>query len=72
MEGNDATIQDPKSDDISAAEFHAMIASPSADAPEAAAFRWAVVIGGDGLLKLQLHGLPTAAAWLSSRHQFKG
>jgi hypothetical protein len=72
VEGNDASILNQKGGDTTAAEFHAMMASSSTDAPESAAFHLGLVISGDGLLKLQLQGLPAAAAWLSGHHQFKG
>jgi hypothetical protein len=37
-----------------------------------AAFRWAVIVGDNKALRLQLQGLPAAAVMLSGRHQFKG
>jgi hypothetical protein len=71
VEGNDTSILDQKGDDVIAADFRALMASSSTNAPVVAAFCWGVMIGSDGLLKLQLQGLPAAAALLSGRQLFK-
>jgi hypothetical protein len=54
VEGNDASILDPKGGDVTADEICAMMAFSSTNALEAAAFRWDVVIGGSSRACQQL------------------
>ena len=70
--GNDLAVIDPRGNEISPDVFLTQLAALGDDEPKAASYRWGVMVGSDGLPKLQLQGLPATAVWLSGRHQFKG
>ena len=72
LASNDAELVDDKGAGIPAAEFLTMLDGLPEDGPASASIRWAVVVGPDGLLKLQLQSLPMAAVPLSGRSAFKG
>jgi hypothetical protein len=72
MATNDASVYDKVDEEVLAAEFLARWERLDDRVSEVAAYRCAVVIGGDGRLVLQLQGLPANASGLSRRHQFKG
>jgi hypothetical protein len=69
---NDATVVDDQGQGVSNRLFLSRLADAVEHEPEAASLRWAVTVGCDLLPKLQLQGLPEAAALLSRKHQFKG
>ncbi len=72
ISGNDATVLDDLGQGVSNRMVLSRLADMADYEPEAASLRWAVTIGCDMLPKLQLQGLPAAAALLSGKHQFKG
>ncbi len=72
VSANDATVVDNQGQGVSNRLFLSRLADAADHEPEAASLRWAVTIGGDLMPKLQLQGLPAAAALLSGKHQFKG
>jgi hypothetical protein len=69
---NESTVHDETGAEVHPAEFMMRLDECADYEPEGAAFRWAVTVGEDGTLRLQLQGLPAAAVILSGRHQFKG
>ena len=69
---NEAVVHDASDTALLPADFMGLLDDCSDLEPEGAAFRWAVIVGEDGSLRLQLQGLPAAAVMLSGRHQFKG
>ncbi len=72
VSSNDAAVFNESNVEVSAAAFRASLEDNADHEPDAASLRWAVVIGSDRLLKLQLQGLPAAASLLSRKHHFKG
>jgi hypothetical protein len=69
---NNITILDQEGSGIPASEMRQILDELPDEGPEAAAIRWAVVVGEDGLLKLQLQSLPSDAATLNGRPLTKG
>ncbi len=69
---NEATVYDAAGVAVHPADFMERLDSTANHEPDGAAFCWAVIVGDDGALRLQLQGLPAAAVILSGRHQFKG
>ncbi len=69
---NNITILDREGSRIPASEMRQILDELPDEGPEAAAIRWAVVVGEDGLLKLQLQSLPSDAATLNGRPLTKG
>jgi hypothetical protein len=72
ISSNDAAVFNEGDVEVSAAAFRAGLEDTADHEPDAASLRWAVIIGSDKLLKLQLQGLPAAASLLSGKHHFKG
>jgi hypothetical protein len=68
---NDADILDDSGAGISPAAFTRILDELPGTGPTNASTRWAVVIGADGLLKLQLQGLPLVASYLNNRSTFR-
>ena len=69
---NEATVFNEKGEETTPAVFMELLDLAADFEPEAAAIRWAVIVGEDNLPRLQLQGLPASAVTLSGRHQFKG
>ncbi len=69
---NNITILDREGSGIPASEMRQILDELPDEGPEAATIRWAVVVGEDGLLKLQLQSLPSDAATLNGRPLTKG
>jgi hypothetical protein len=69
---NESTVFDETGTEIHPADFMTRLDECADFEPEGAAFRWAVTVGEDSTLRLQLQGLPAAAVVLSGRHQFEG
>lgn len=69
---NESAVFDETGAEVTPAEFMTRLDEGADYEPEGAAFRWAITVGEDGTLRLQLQGLPAAAVILSGRHQFKG
>ena len=69
---NNASIEDPQGAGIPYSEFKKILDEIPDDGPESCAIRWAVVVGEDSLLKLQLQALPGDAASLNGRPLTKG
>jgi hypothetical protein len=72
VSANDAEVLDDQGQGVSNRSFLSRLADAADHEPDAASLCWAVTIGGDLMPKLQLQGLPAAAALLSGKHQFKG
>jgi hypothetical protein len=72
VSSNDAAVFNKSDTEVSAATFRTSLEDTADHEPDVASLRWAVVIGSDRLLKLQLQGLPPAASMLSGKHYFKG
>jgi hypothetical protein len=72
VSSNDAAVFNESDVELSTAAFRAGLEDTADHEPDAASLRWAVVIGSNKLLKLQLQGLPAAASLLSGKHHFKG
>jgi hypothetical protein len=68
---NDADILDDSGAGVSPAAFARILDELPGTGPTNASTRWAVVIGADGLLKLQLQGLPLVASYLNNRSTFR-
>ncbi len=58
-------------DDFSPAAFLRILGQLPSSGPVNASTRWAIVIGADGLLKLQLQALPLVASCLNNRATFR-
>ncbi len=69
---NNATVLDPEGAGVPNNEFRRILEELPDNGPESCAIRWAVVVGEDGLLKLQLQALPSDAASLNGRPLTKG
>jgi hypothetical protein len=69
---NNATVLDPTGAGVPSAEFHHILEELPDEGPEGCAIRWAVVVGEDGHLKLQLQSLPSDAPSLNGRPLTKG
>ena len=67
--GRDAEVTDHNGAGIPSNEFLGVLAE--LDPPVGAAFRWAVTIGDDGRLQLQLQGLPAAAPVVIAKPQLR-
>ncbi len=69
---NNVTILDSEGAGVPTGEIRRVLDELPDEGPEAAAIRWAIVVGEDGLLKLQLQTLPSVAATLNGRPITKG
>jgi hypothetical protein len=69
---SNVTVFDPEGAGIPTSEFRQILDELPDEGPEATAIRWAVVVGDDGLLKLQLQSLPSDAATLNGRPLTRG
>ncbi len=69
---NEATVHNATGEEVLPASFMTRLESAAEFEPEAASIRWAVTVGEDEALRLQLQGLPAAAVLLTGKHQFKG
>ncbi len=69
---NNAMVLDPEGAGVSNNEFRRILEELPDDGPESCSIRWAVVVGEDGLLKLQLQVLPSDTASLNGRPLTKG
>jgi hypothetical protein len=69
---NNATVLDPEGAGVPNNEFRRILEELPDNGLESCAIRWAVVVGKDGLLKLQLQALPSDAASLNGRPLTKG
>jgi hypothetical protein len=67
----DCNLTDADGAGISASEFVRSIAKLPGNGPTNGSTRWAIVIGGDGLLKLQWQALPLPASILNGKTTFK-
>jgi hypothetical protein len=72
VSSNNASIYNECGSEVTAATFLASLEDTADHELDVTSLRWAVVIGCDRLLKLQLQGLPAAANLLSGKHHFKG
>jgi hypothetical protein len=68
---NDADVLDDSGAGVSPAAFARILDQLPGTGPTNTPTRWAVVIGADGLLKLQLQGLPLVASYLNNRSTFR-
>ncbi len=71
VSSNNADILDDSSAGISPAAFLRILGQLLSSGPVNASTRWAIVIGADGLLKLQLQALPLVASYLNNRATFR-
>jgi hypothetical protein len=69
---NNAAILTPTGAGLPSAEFTRVIGELPDEGPETGAIRWAVVVGEDDHLKLQLQALPSDAASLNGRPLTRG
>jgi hypothetical protein len=67
----DCDLTDADGAGVSASEFVRTIAQLPGNGPTNGSTRWAIVIGGDGLLKLQWQALPLPASTLNGKTTFK-
>ncbi len=67
----DCDLTDADGAGISASEFVRSIAKLPGIGPTNGSTRWAIVLGGDGLLKLQWQALPLPASILNGKTTFK-
>jgi hypothetical protein len=68
---HDCDLTDETGAGVTSGEFLRCIASLPGDGPTNASTCWAVVIGADGLLKLQWQALPLPASTLNGKATFK-
>jgi hypothetical protein len=71
VSSNNADVLDDSGAGISPAAFLRILGQLPSSGPVNASTRWAVVIGADGLLKLQLQALPLVASYLNNRATFR-
>jgi hypothetical protein len=69
---NNATILDPAGAGVPYSEFRKILDELPDEGPESCAIRWAITVGEDLLLRLQLQALPSDAASLNGRPLTKG
>jgi hypothetical protein len=69
---NNVTVLDNEGAGVPTGEMRRILDELPDEGPEAAAVRWAIGVGEDGLLKLQLQSLPSDAATLNGRPITKG
>ncbi len=69
---NNATVLDPTGAGVPSSEFQQILDELPDEGPEGCAIRWAVVVGEDDRLKLQLQSLPSDAPSLNGRPLTKG
>ncbi len=69
---NNATVLDADGAGIPPREFRRLLDELPDNGPETCAIRWAVAVGEDGLLKLQVQSLPGDAASLNGKLLTKG
>jgi hypothetical protein len=69
---NESQVLDDQGAGIPPSEFMEILDNLPEDGPESCSVRWAVIIGEDGLMKLQLQSLPCDAVSLSGRPATKG
>jgi hypothetical protein len=70
VSSNNADVLDDSGAGISPAAFLRILGQLPSSGPVNASTGWAVVIGADGLLKLQLQALPLVASYLNNRAKF--
>jgi hypothetical protein len=68
---HDCDLTDETGAGVSSGEFLRCIASLPGNGPTNGSTRWAVVIGADGLLKLQWQALPLPSSTLNGKATFK-
>jgi hypothetical protein len=71
VSSNNADILDDSGAGISPAAFLRILGQLPSSGPVNASTRWAIVIGADGHLKLQLQALPLVASYLNNRATFR-
>jgi hypothetical protein len=67
----DANVFDDEGAEVSGGEFLRIVQELPEDEPHAAAVRWAVTVGEDSLMKLQLQSLPGPAVLVSGKPTLK-
>jgi hypothetical protein len=68
---NEVDILDESGTGVPAGSIMRILERLPVDDPTNASTRWAIIIGADGFLKLQLQGLPLVASVLNNRSIFK-
>ena len=69
---NNASVLDPEGAGIPYGEFRQLLDEIPDEGPETCSIRWAIVVGEDSFLKLQLQSLPGDASSLNGRPLTKG
>jgi hypothetical protein len=69
---NEAQVLDSLGAGVSAGSFMRMLDDLPEDGPESGSLRWAVIVGEDGGMRLQLQSLPCDAVSLSGKPATKG
>jgi hypothetical protein len=72
ISGNDVDVLDESGACVAAGTILRILERLPGTGPTNASTRWAVTVGADGFLKLQLQGLPLVASSLNNRSTFKG
>jgi hypothetical protein len=72
ISGNDVDVLDEGGAGVAAGSILRILERLEGSGPTNASTRWAVTVGADGFLKLQLQGLPLVASSLNNRSTFKG
>jgi hypothetical protein len=72
ISGNDVDVLDESGAGVAARTVLRILERLPGTGPTNASTRWAVTVGADGFLKLQLQGLPLVASSLNNRSTFKG
>jgi hypothetical protein len=72
ISGNDVDILDEGGAGVAAGTVLRILERLPGTGPTNASTRWAVMVGADNFLKLQLQGLPLVASALNNRSTFKG
>ncbi len=70
--GNDMDVLDENGAGVAAGTVLRILERLPGTGPTNASTRWAVTVGADNFLKLQLQGLPLVASTLNNRSTFKG
>jgi hypothetical protein len=70
--GNDVDVLDENGAGVAAGTVLRILERLPGTGPTNASTRWAVTVGADNFLKLQLQGLPLVASNLNNRSTFKG
>jgi hypothetical protein len=72
ISSNDVDVLDEGGAGVAAGSILRILERLPGTGPTNASTRWAVTVGADGFLKLQLQGLPLVASSLNNRSTFKG